>query len=138
MDTEGYMFTYKRVDADYGAQLGPPSPMGFGMFNLQNGVVGGRPAFPNYGSNTRQLPPSGFGVLPSRSGSSAGSSGTAFGVPVIGQSGQQTTVYRTGNAPGGVIYPEGGQPIPKAPEVRSNLPGGQTEYIQSNYEKNRE
>ena len=59
------------------------------------------------------------------------------GVPVIGEGGQQMTMYNTGQA-GGVIYPEKPLGPPAAPEVRSNLPGGQTKYIQPNYEKNRE
>ena len=60
------------------------------------------------------------------------------GVPVIGEGGQQLTMYNTNSgAPGGVIYPEKPLGPPVAPEVRSNLPGGQTQYVQPNYEKNR-
>ena len=52
------------------------------------------------------------------------------GVPVIGEGGQQLTMYNTNSgAPGGVIYPEKPLGPPVAPEVRSNLPGGQERLI---------
>ena len=149
MDTEGYMFTYKRVDNDYGG--GPPASdyqynFGMGMSGGMNGIVGGRPAFPGYNptGGRRPLPPSGFGLPPSGFGLPPRQMGNPMmpqqpmgpnGVPVFGPSGQQTTVYNTGESG---AYPSGtslGPPM--APDVRSNLPGGKTEYVQPNYEKNR-
>ena len=103
---------------------------------FQTYISGGRPAYPAYGSvgGRRPLPPSAFG-LPPRGlpvGINLQNPIPPNGVPVFGPSGQQTTVYNTGNGP-----PELPPFAPAAPEVRSNLPGGQTEYIQPNYEKNR-
>ena len=60
--TEGFMFTYKRVDGSFGIPAETPNP----YFGAQPGgmaIPGGRPAFPAYGGGAgpRQLPPTAFG-----------------------------------------------------------------------------
>ena len=65
--TEGFMFTYKRVDASFGIPAEAPNP----YFGAQPGgmaIPGGRPAFPAYGGGVRQLPPTAFGGFGARPG----------------------------------------------------------------------
>jgi hypothetical protein len=149
--TEGYMFTFQRVGASFvsaipeptSPQNGAGSPSGFpGLGNNNFGNYGnfGGGNFGNnfgggYGNNFGPglgLPPSGFGN-PGRNPGLFHNSVPANGIPVYGPHGQQTTVYNTDGK--GNVVPE--IEPPKAPDVLSNLPGGKTEYIQPNYDKNR-
>jgi len=134
IDTEGFMYNYWKVPKEEAIQPVPIStasngaPFGNGgMFMLNSGPPSS--SFPN-----PQSPFQNAGAFPFGPGMS--SPGVSFpeprnvmanGVPMIGPNGQQATIYSKKDSNDA-----------SSPDIKSNLPGGSTGYIQPNYEKNRE
>ncbi|CBY13908.1 unnamed protein product [Oikopleura dioica] len=134
IDTEGFMYNYWKVPKEEAIQPVPISTTSNSNSFGNGGMFMLNPGPSNSGFPNSQSPFQNPGSFPFGPGMSSPGGNfpeprnvMANGVPMIGPSGQQATIYSKKDSDD-----------PSAPEIKSNLPGGSTGYIQPNYEKNRE